>query len=154
MRVLLLLPFCFLTFGARRPPRLVLPGYFACRSALLEDSGNALACYAQTQQQCRNGQLVLAFEQRLTARTERARFAIVDTVRVTTAAPRREVDITYCAAATGKPQLYFVLYQGAPAAPKRYLPFPLRAWGVNAQGHLVEVPVKSLRCLNNDYGAE
>jgi hypothetical protein len=154
MRVLLLLPLFLFSSGTPRPPRIALPGYFCCRSALLSASGNALACYAKTQAACRNGPLVLAFEQRLSARPDRPRVAIVDTVRVTTAAPAREIDITYCLMATGKPQPYFVLYQRVPAADKRYLPSPRRAWGVNAQGNLVEVPVKTLRCLNNDYGAD
>lgn len=154
MRVLLLLPLFFFSSGAPRPPRIALPGYFSCRSALVLASGNALACYAKTQAECRNGQLVLAFEKRVSARTDRPRFEIVDTVRVTTAAPGREIDVTYCSMATGKPQQYFVLYKRVPAADKRNLPYVRRAWGVNAQDHLVEVPVKTLRCLNNDYGAD
>ena len=152
MRLLFLLLFLFGS-GAPRPPRIVLPGYFSCHSALLEASGNGLACYARTQQQCRTGPRVLAFEQRVSSRTDRARFAIADTVRVPAQAPGREIAITYCATATGKPEQYFVLYNRVPAADKRYLHHPQRAWGVNAQGRLVEVPVKTLRCLNNDYGA-
>ncbi|OWP61542.1 hypothetical protein CDA63_18945 [Hymenobacter amundsenii] len=153
MRSWLLLPLFFLTSGTPRSPRIVLPGYFTCRGALMLESGNGLSCYAKTQAACQNGQLVLAFERRLSPRTARARFEIADTVHLRVAAPQRQVDITYCSAATGKPRQYFVLYKRVPAAEKRYLPYPLRAWGVSAQGHLVEVPVKSLRCLNNDYGA-
>ncbi|WBA44001.1 hypothetical protein [Hymenobacter canadensis] len=152
--MLFLLILFYLNSGAARPPRIVLPGYFSCQGALLEESGNSLACYAKTQAECRNGQLVLAFEKRLSARTDRARFEIIDTVHVRTAVPGREVHITYCSTATGKPRQYFVLYKWVPAADKRYLPYPRRAWGVNAQGQLVEVSVKSLRCLNNDYGAD
>ena len=154
MRVLFLLTLFCLSSGTPRPPRIVLPGYFSCQGALLQESGNALACYAKTQAECRNGQLVLAFEKRLSARTARARFEIVDTVRVRTAVPGRRMDITYCSTATGKPQQYFVMYKWVPAADKRYLPHPRRAWGANTQGQLVEVPVKSLRCLNSDYGAD
>ena len=155
MRLLFLLLF-FFGSGVPRPPRIVLPGYFTCHSALLAESGNGLVCYAKTQAECRNGHLVLAVEQRVSPRTDRARFEIVDTVRVSTAAPSRVVDITYCSTATGKPRQYFVLYKWGPAAAadKRFLPYPQRAWGVNAQGHLVEVPVKTLKCLNNDYGAD
>ena len=153
MRLLFLLPLFFLSSGAPRPPRIVLPGYFTCQSVLLEESGNALVCYAKTQRACRNGPLVLAFEKRMSPRTDRTRFEIVDTVRVTTAVPARELAITFCSTATGKPRQYFVLYKWVPAANKRHLPHPRRAWEVNAQGRLVEVPVKTLRCLNNDYGA-
>lgn len=152
MRLLLLL--FLLGSGAPRPPRIVLPGYFSCRSALLEASGNALVCYARTQDACRNGTLVLAFEQRVSAPADRARFAIVDTVHLRVAELTREVDITSCATATGQSRQYFVLYKWVPAGDKRYLPYPRRAWGVTAQGRLVEVPVKTLRCLNNDYGAD
>lgn len=153
MRTLFLLILFCLRSGAAHPPHIVLPGYFSCQGTLLEKSGHALTYYAKTQAECRTGQLVLAFEKRLSARTDRTRFKIVDTVHVRAAVPGHEVDITYCSMATGKPRQYFVLYRRVPAADKRYLPYPRRAWGVNAQGQLVEVSVKSLRCLNNDYGA-
>lgn len=153
MRVLFLLPLCLLGSRAPRPARILLPGYFSCQSALLEESGHALACYAKTQQQCRNGHLVLSFEKRVPARTARIQWAIVDTVHITTAGPGCALTISYCASPTGKPRQYFVLYKWA-SADKRYLSEPRRAWGVNAQDHLVEVPVKNLRCLNNDYGAD
>jgi hypothetical protein len=151
---LLLLPLLFLLGSSAPPPRIVLPGYFACRSSLLEESGHALVCYAKTQQECRNGSLILAFEKRVSSPPDRARYEIVDTVRVTTAVSSREVDITYCSTVSGKRRQYFVLFKGVPAAQNQYLPQLRRAWSVNAQDHLVEVPVRTLQCLNNDYGAD
>lgn len=151
---LLLLPMLLLLGSSPPPPRIVLPGYFACRSSLLEESGYALVCYAKTQQECRNGTLILAFEKRVSSPHARPRYEIVDTVRVTTAVPSREADITYCSTLSGKRRQYFVLFKREPAAEKQYLPLVRRAWSVNAQDHLVEVPVRTLRCLNNDYGAD
>lgn len=152
---LLFLPLIFLLgSSAPRPPRIVLAGYFACRSSLLEESGNALVCYAKTQDACRNGTLILAFEKRVSSANDRPRYEIIDTVHVTTAVPSREADITYCSTASGKRRQHFVLFKWVPAPEKQYLPHIRRAWGVNAQNHLVEVPVRTIQCLNNDYGAD
>ena len=152
---LLLLPLIFLvSSGTPRPPRILLTGYFACRSSLLGETGNALVCYAKTQGECRNGTLVLAFEKRVPSPNSQIHYEIVDTAHVTTAVPGREVDITYCSTARDRPRQYFVLFKWTAASGKQHLSNLQRAWGVNAQDRLVKVPVKALQCLNNDYGAD
>jgi hypothetical protein len=133
-----------------KAPLIELKGYFACLGSLLLPAGNtSLACYASTQRSCRNGVLVLAYEKRVNKSTEKTRFAIVDTVRLHVSAPRHEVMITSCSGASGKTSQYFVLFQ-ADESGSKYLHAVQRVWGVSAQGQLVEVPAKTLKCLNQD----
>ncbi|GAB3590470.1 hypothetical protein [Hymenobacter daeguensis] len=151
---LLLLPLAFLLHCfAPRPPRIDLSGYVVCQSAMMEASFDRLTTYARTQHDCRNGEVVLAFEKRLSKPTEKAEFEIADTVHVRMSAARQILHITTCKGSAGKPRLYFVLATDTPDNP-RYLRRIRRAWGLNAQHQLVPVPIKTIECLNPDYGAD
>ncbi|MCI1187018.1 hypothetical protein MON38_06275 [Hymenobacter sp. DH14] len=153
MKILLLPLALLLGYAAPKPPRIQLKGYFSCQSSLIASTGDALTCYARTQRECRNGEVVLAFEKRLGKRDAKAVFGIVDTIHVRTATPGRYLTITSCTTAGGQPRQYFVLFR-SDAASKEYLGSIIRVWGVNAQNQLVTVPVKNIKCLNDDYGAD
>lgn len=151
---LLLLPLALLLgHPTPNPPKITLKGYFACQSHLIEATGDALITYARTQRDCRNGEVILAFEKNLSKRNERAVFEIVDTVHIKTTAASNTLYITSCTAANGKTQQYFVLANHTADNPKQ-LRSIRRVWGVNAQNQLVPVPAKTIKCLNPDYGAD
>ena len=147
----LLLPLLLL-FGylAPSPAPIELKGYFRCRGVLMDGTGDALTCYAPTQRDCNAGTVILAFEKRRSQPGEKAVFAIVDTVQVRAAAPRRVVEITRCNAA-GKSRQYFVVFDAAASGAQAHLSHLARAWGVNAQDHLAPVAVKSIQCMNEDF---
>lgn len=150
-----MLPLAFLLgCSAQSAPGIGLKGYFACQAALDEKTGDALACYARTQSGCRNGQVVLAFEKRLSRRDAKAVYQIVDTVHMSAAGPNEEVTLARCTAADGEIHPYFVVFKPN-AAPGQKYPANIRhVWGVSAQHKLVEMPLKTLRCLNDDFGAD
>lgn len=132
---------------------IVLPGYFSCQGSLLTPNQNAaFTCYAPTQRGCQKGAVILAYETRVGSPTGKGSFTIADTIRLTLRYPNNNLSISSCAAGTGPPRQYFVLCKDD-ALGKKYLRNVLRIWGVNAQGKLVELPVKTLRCLNDDFGA-
>jgi len=152
MNLLLLLA---LLLGPPAPvaPIIRLEGYFSCQGGLLTPQGNAaFACYARTQHDCQNGTVILAYERRVSTPAEKTRFAIVDTVRLKIHYPTNSLSIGSCTDATGKLRKYFVLC-GQDNLGEKYLRHVLRVWGVDAQGHLVELPIKKLNCLNDDFGA-
>jgi hypothetical protein len=151
---LYLLPLALgLGYSPPTTPVIELPGYFSCRASLLTTNQNAaFACYASTQQDCQKGAVILAYETRVGSLAGKGVFTIVDTVRLTLRYPNNNLSISSCAAGAGPPRQYFVLCKDD-ALGKKYLRNVLRIWGVNAQGKLVELPVKTLRCLNDDFGA-
>jgi hypothetical protein len=77
----------------------------------------------------------------------------VDTVHVTAAGDNRWVSIANCVGTSGKPRQYFVLFKKTDSSEAHYLHHVLRVWMVSTQGKLVEVPTKTVKCLNDDYGA-
>jgi hypothetical protein len=130
-----------------------LKGYFACMQSSLVPGENALSCYAPTQCYCQNGAVILAYEKHVTPSSPLLpRYLIADTVRLTLRYPNNNISISNCTNVNGQTKQYFVLCK-YDAFGKKYLRNVLRVWGVNAQGHLVEVPLKTLKCLNDDYGA-
>ena len=132
---------------------IVLPGYFSCQASLLtQNQKAAFACYAPTQLGCQKGEVILAYETRGGSSVGAGPFTIVDTVRIRLRYPNNNLSISRCAAGAGAPRQYFVLCKDD-ALGKKYLRNVLRIWGVNAQGKLVELPIKTLRCLNDDFGA-
>ena len=134
-------------------PAIELPGYFSCRASLLTpDENAALACYAPTQRGCQQGKVVLAYERRLGPPSAKQPFTVVDTVQLTVRYQKTSLAIANCTAGADRPHQYFVLSK-YDALGQKYLRNVLRVWGVNAQGRLVEVPVKTIRCLNDDFGA-
>ena len=153
MKMLLLPLALLLGYGANPPAPIQLKGYFCCQGSLLEETGDAMSCYARTQRDCRNGTVILAFEKRRSPRNEKAVFEITDTVHVKTAVPARCLALTTCTTGPGKPRHYFVLF-ASDTNNKKCLPHIRRAWGVNAQNHLIAVPVATIKCLNEDDGAE
>lgn len=147
---LLVLPLALLLgYAPRKAPTIELKGYFACRQSLLVPTGNAFVCYASAQRSCQNGTVVLAYEKLLSNPTKHARFAIIDTVKLQVSYPNHDLAITTCTGTTGKPTQYFVLFK-ADGLGEKYLRHVQRVWGVSAQGRLVEVPVNTLKCLNQD----
>jgi hypothetical protein len=134
-------------------PAIKLPGYFSCQASLLTANQNAaFACYAPTQQGCQKGPVILAYETRISSPSGKGTFTIVDTVRLTLRYPNNNLSISNCATGTGPQRQYFVLCKDD-ALGKKYLRNVLRIWGLNAQGKLIELPIKALRCLNDDFGA-
>ncbi len=150
MKILVLLLAFLIEYPATKAPIIELKGYFSCRESILMPNENAaFACYAPTQRNCQNGTVIMAYEKRV---SQKARFAIIDTVQLTIRYPNNSLSISSCIDAKGKPKQYFVLCKDD-ALGKKYLRNVLRVWGVNAQGQLVEVPVQTLKCLNDDFGA-
>ena len=154
MKILLRPLALLLCHRAPGPPPIVLKGYWACESALLEDTGDALVCYASAQRACRHGQVILAFEKRVSKRDEKPVFEILDTVHVRTAGPNNELAITRCTATNGKARLYFVLFNNTSPNSSKTLRNIKRLWGVSARNQLVAVPGKAIKCLNSDFGAD
>jgi hypothetical protein len=133
-------------------PGIKLTGYFACSQSTLVPSKDALGCYAPTQRGCQHGTVVLAYERRLNPAGQPPRYLIADTVRVQLNAAQQYLTLADCTNAAGKRTQYFVL--GKKKAPEgEYLHGILRVWGVNAHGQLVEVPPKTIKCLNDGFGA-
>jgi hypothetical protein len=150
---LLLLPLAvWLSHSAVPAPPIELKGYFVCQSSLLlPQQKAALACYAQSQRTCQNGTVILAYEKLLPGSTSQPLHQIADTVQLQVT-PRQYLTIASCTNAQGKPTQYFVLCK-ADALGKKHLRNVLRVWGLNAQEQLVEVPAKTVTCLNDDFGA-
>lgn len=147
----LLLPVALLTgYSPQKPAPIELKGYFTCQASLVKETGGALACYAASQHDCQRGNVVLAYEQ---GRGTAAGVRIVDTVQVQTKGVNRWVSIVDCTVAGGKRRQYFALFKKTDSASAQYLHHLLRVWGVSAQGKLVEVPAKTVKCLRDDYGA-
>jgi hypothetical protein len=143
----LLLSFALLVgYAPPKPAPIDLKGYFTCRASLDEQTGGVLTCYAATQLTCQQGTIVLAYQKSRTS-------AIVDTVHVKAAGDSRWVSTASCTVTGGKPRQYFVLFKNTDPSEAQYLHHILRVWGVGAQGKLVEVPAKTIKCLNDDYGA-
>lgn len=149
---LLLLPLSLLLgYSPPKAPVITLMGYHACQGRLLESGQAAFSCYAPTQRGCQRGKVILASEKRVSTASEKTRFSIVDTVQLTLRAPN-SLAIARCTTATGQPSTYFVLCTHD-ALGSKYLRHVQRIWGVNKQGQLVEVPARTLQCLNDDFGA-
>lgn len=153
MKNLLLLVVVLLTGGfSAPPPPIALKGYFLCAGAVIEGTDKGLACYALTQSSCRNGTAVLAYQQLANKAKGQPANRIVDTVRVKVNSAKQALSITTCTDPSGKRRSYFVLI--LLKQPGEYLSGIQRAWTCNAKDKLVEVPVKMVKCLNNDYGAK
>lgn len=143
----------FLLLGSSPPktPIITLTGYHACQGRLLESSQAALSCYAPTQRGCQRGKVILASEKQVTTSSQKTRFTIVDTVQLTLRSPN-SLAIARCTTVTGQTGTYFV-FCTHDALGSKYLRHVQRIWGVNKQGQLVEVPARTLKCLNDDFGA-
>jgi hypothetical protein len=153
MKNLLALAVLFLTGGfSVLPPPIALQGYSLCAGAVIEGTDKGLACYALARSNCRNGPVVLAYEQLANKAQGRPAHRIVDTVHVRVDRARQALSITTCAGPSGQRRSYVVL--AAPKQPGKYVGGIQRAWTYNAQDKLTEVPVKMVQCLNNDYGAQ
>lgn len=150
---LLFLPFAlWLSHAAAKAPAIELTGYFTCQSSmLLPQQKAALTCYAQTQHTCQNGTLILAYEKFRTVPSVLPQPQIVDTVQLQVT-PRHHLTIATCTTTQGKATQYFVLCK-QDALGKKHLRNVLRVWGVNTKEQLVEVPPKTVTCLNDDFGA-
>jgi len=143
----LLLSLALLTgYVPGKPAPIELKGYASCRASLDEATGGVLTCFAATRLTCRQGTVILAYQ-------KKPQGAIVDTVHVQAAGDNRWVSIARCTGADGKPREYFLLFKKIDPSEAHYLQHVLRVWGVSAQGQLVEVPAKTVKCLNDDYGA-
>ena len=153
MKKLLLLVVVLLAggFSATSSP-IALKGYFSCAGAVIEGTDKGLACYARTQSSCRNGTVVLAYEQLANQAKGQLANSIIDTVHGQVNRAEQAVEITTCAEPGGARRGYFVLI--SLKQPGEYLRGIQRAWTYNAQDELVEVPLKMAKCLNNDYGAD
>lgn len=149
---LLFLPLAlWLGHAAVQAPAIELKGYFTCQSSLLlPQQKAALTCYAQTQRKCQNGTLILAYEKFRTLPSVLSQSQIMDTVQLQVI-PRHYLTIATCTTMQGKTTQYFVLCKQD--ALQKHLRHVLRAWGVNAQEQLVEVPTKAVACLNDDFEA-
>jgi len=134
------------------PPPIALKGYFFCAGAVIDGTDKGLACYALTQSNCRNGTAVLAYEQLANKAKGQPANRIVDTVHVRVNSAKQDLSITTCAEPSGKRRSYFVL--SSLKQPGEYLSGIQRAWTYNAKDELIEVPLKMVKCLNNDYGAD
>jgi hypothetical protein len=135
-----------------KAPAIELKGHFSCMSSLLlPQQKAALTCYAQTQRNCQNGTVILAYEKFRTLPSVLPQPQIVDTVQLQVT-PRQYLTIANCTTTPGKATQYFVLCTQDTLG-KKHLRNVLRVWGVNAQEKLVEVPVKAVTCLNDDFGA-
>ncbi|GEM_PF-2865270 len=143
-----------LSYAAGQPPEspIQLNGYFACTQRMLIPSAYAFVCYAPAQQNCQSGKVILAYEKRVSSPIEKTRFAIIDTVQLNLRSPNNSLSISSCTNTKGKTSQYFVLCTQDNLGSK-YLRHVLRVWGVDTRGHLVEVPAKTLKCLNDDFGA-
>jgi hypothetical protein len=151
MKLLLLPSVLWVSQAAVKPPAIELKGYFTCQSSLLPERKAAFTCYAQTQRHCQQGTVILAYETFRTLPSVVPQPQIRDTVHLQVR-PTHYLKIATCTTPQGKTTQYFVL--GKPdASDNKHLRHVLRVWGVNAQEQLVEVPVKTVRCLNDDFGA-
>lgn len=150
----ILLPVLVLLAGgfAATPPPIALKGYFACAGAVVEGTDKALSCYALTQRSCRNGTVVLAYEQLISKAKGRPTYRIVDTVNVQVNSAKQALEVTTCVDPSGKRRSYFVLI--SLKQPGEYLRGIQRAWTYSAKDELTEVPLKMVKCINNDYGAD
>jgi len=146
-----LLLFSLFSYFTSLAPGIELTGYFSCAGSLLEETGDALSIYARTQRTCNKGEVILAAEKRLSSRAQKAVFTITDTLHLHLSA-NMQLAIARCTTTSGKTHQYFVLSRGTTASERQYLSNIKRVWGVNAQHRLVPVPVKTVKCLNNDYG--
>ena len=154
MKLLLLLLPLWLSHSPVPVPAIELKGYFACRASLLLPQPKqkaALACYARTQRNCQNGTVILAYEKLLPGSASQPLHQIADTVQLQVT-PTQYLTIARCTNVQGKATQYFVLCK-ADALGKKHLRYVLRVWGLNAQEQLVEVPAKTVTCLNDDFGA-
>jgi hypothetical protein len=136
---LLVLPLAFFWSypPAKAPaPGIKLTGYFACSQSTLVPGKDVLGCYAPTQRGCQHGTVVLAYERRLNPAGQPPRYLIADTIRVQLNAAQQYLTLADCTNAAGE-----------------YLHGILRVWGVNGHGQLVEVPPKTIKCLNDGFGA-
>jgi hypothetical protein len=151
---LLLLPVAlWLSLAAVKTPVIELKGhFFSCQSSLLLPQRKAaLTCYAQARRTCQNGSVVLAYEKFRTLPSVLPQPQIVDTVQLQLT-PKHFLTIATCTTTQGKTTQYFVLCK-SDALDKKQLRNVLRVWGVNAKEQLVEVPAKTVRCLNDGFGA-
>lgn len=153
MKIYLLLFTCVLLCSSQTSPAITLKGFFRCQESLLEASGDGLVCYAATQGNCQNGMVILAHEKRRGRLNGKLVYEITDTVHVHTSYPNNDLSITRCTNAAGGSRQYFVLFKWD-ASGKEYLGNVKRAWAYTAQGQLVEVRAKSIKCLNQDFGAD
>lgn len=153
MKIILLLCICVLMGSSQGAPAINLKGFFRCRESLLEENGNGLVCYAATQGDCRRGKVILAYEKLISKPEEHPIYKITDTVQVQVNDPTNDLSITRCTNAVGKSTQYFVLFK-SDASGSKYLRNIRRVWGYTAQGQLVEVSAKSVKCLNEDFGAD
>jgi hypothetical protein len=150
---LFLLPFMlWVGHAAVKAPAIELKGYFTCQSSLLlPQQKAALTCYAQTQRNCQKGTVIIAYEKFRTLPSVLPQPQIVDTVQLQVT-PKHSLTIATCTTTQGKTTQYFVLYK-PDALDKKQLHNVLRVWGVNAKEQLVEVPAKTVTCLNDGFGA-
>lgn len=154
---LLFLPLTCLLGIASPPakaPVITLPGYSACQQASLVPEKSILSCYTLQPGNCQSGKVVLAYEKRSSPAKESPRYQIADTVQLQLDAAKNYLTTAMRATTAGKAtdRRYFVLCQ-KDALGEKYLRNLLRVWEVNAQGKLVEVPVTTLKFLNDDFGA-
>ena len=149
---LLFLPFAlWLSHPATTAPAIKLTGYFTCQSSLLlPPQKAALTCYAQTQRTCQKGTVILAYEKFRTLPSVLPQPQVVDTVQLQVTS-RHYLTIATCTTTKGKTTQYFVLCK-QDALGQKHLRRVLRVWGVNAQEQLVEVPAKTVTCLNDNFG--
>jgi hypothetical protein len=151
---LLLLPVAlWLSLAAVKTPAIELKGHFlACESSLLLPQRKAaLTCYAQDRRTCQKGTVILAYEKFRALPSVLPQPQIVDTVQLQLM-PKHSLTIATCTTTHGKTTQYFVLYK-PDTLDKKELRHVLSVWGVNAQEQLVEVPAKTVRCLNDGFGA-
>jgi hypothetical protein len=151
---LLLLPVAlWLSLAAVPKPAIELKGHFlACQSSLLLPQRKAaLTCYAQARRTCQNGTVILAYETFRTLPSVLPQPQIRDTVHLQVT-PRHYLTIATCTTPQGKTTQYFVLDK-PDVSDNKQLRHVLRVWGVNAKEQLVEVPAKTVTCLNDGFGA-
>jgi hypothetical protein len=133
-------------------PVIKLTSYFACTQSMLVPGKDAFCVYAPTQRECQNGTVVLAYEKWTGKAEHELRYRIADTVQVSISATKNYLTIADCPNAMGKSKQYFVLCKHD-ALGGKYLRSILHVWGLNAQGQLVEFPLKTIKCLNDNFGA-
>ncbi len=75
----------------------------------------------------------------------------MDTLQLTLRSPN-SLAIARCITSAGQTSTYFV-FCTHDALGSKYLRHVQRIWGVNKQGQLVQVPARTLKCLNDDFGA-
>lgn len=128
-----------------------LSTYHQCWGSLIEGSEDALSIYAINRSQCRNGDIIIAYEEFLRRENGQPIYNVTDTMSMQNI-EGIEAYLTKCNRDEGR-GTYFLLINDDFS--QEYFSGVKKAWLANTiSKKLVSVQPKNLQCINMDYGAE